>query len=55
MAYLEQGYYVVQPGDHLEDICRRIYPDRDMMEKLCEVNKIEDVDKIQAGQKLILP
>lgn len=55
MAYLEQGYYVVQPGDRLEAICRRIYPGKDMLQKLCEVNKIEDVDKIQAGQKLILP
>lgn len=55
MAYLEQGYYVVQPGDRLEAICRRLYPGQDMMKTLCEANKIEDVDKIQAGQKLILP
>ena len=54
-SYREQGYYVVQPGDRLELICRRIYPGEDMMEKLCEVNGIEDVDKILVGQKLILP
>lgn len=53
--YLEQGYYVVQPGDRLLLICRRFYHTDAMLDKLCEANQIEDVDKIVAGQKLILP
>lgn len=54
-TYLEQGYYVVQPGDKMELICKKIYQNTDMLDKLCEVNQIEDVDKIFAGQKLTLP
>lgn len=54
-VYLDQGYYIVQPGDKLELICRKIYNTTAMMEKLCEANQIEDTDKIFAGQKLILP
>lgn len=54
-TYLDQGYYVVQPGDKMELICKKIYQNTDMLDKLCEVNQIEDVDKIFAGQKLTLP
>ena len=53
--YLDQGYYIVQPGDKLELICKKIYRTTAMMDKLREVNDIEDADKIYAGQKLILP
>lgn len=55
LTYLEQGYYIVQPGDKLELICKNIYQTTAMMDKLCEANQIEDVDKIYAGQKLVLP
>ncbi len=48
-------YYTVQPGDTLASICINIYHSRDMMKKVCEVNGIEDGDKIYAGQKLLLP
>ncbi len=54
-TYLDQGYYIVQPGDKLELICRKIYQTTSMMDKLCEANQIDNVDKIYAGQKLILP
>lgn len=54
-VYLEQGYYIVQPGDKLELICKNIYQTTDMLDKICEVNHIEDGDKIYTGQKLILP
>lgn len=53
--YLEQGYYIVQKGDSLVGICRKIYQTTAMMEKLCEVNNIEDMDAIYAGQYLTLP
>ncbi len=54
-TYLDQGYYIVQPGDKLELICKKIYQTTSMMDKLCEANQIDNVDKIYAGQKLILP
>jgi len=54
-TYLQQGYYVVQAGDKLETICKNIYQTTAMLDKLCEANGIEDVDKIFAGQKLVLP
>lgn len=54
-TYLEQGYYIVQSGDKLELICKNIYQTTAMMDKLCEANQITDVDKIYAGQKLVLP
>lgn len=54
-AYLDQGYYVVQPGDKMELICKKIYQNTDMLDKLCEANQIDDVNKIYPGQKLTLP
>lgn len=54
-TYLEQGYYIVQSGDKLELICKNIYQTTAMLDKLCEANQITDVDKIYAGQKLVLP
>lgn len=53
--YLEQGYYIVQKGDSLMSICKKIYRTTAMMEKLCEVNGIENQDAIYAGQYLTLP
>ena len=53
--YLQQGYYIVQKGDSLVGICRKIYQTTAMLDKLCEVNGIEDRDSIYAGQYLVLP
>ncbi len=53
--YLAQGYYVVQKGDSLASICRKIYNTTAMMDKLCEVNGIDDPNAIYAGQYLELP
>lgn len=53
--YLSQGYYDVQKGDSLVGICRKIYQTTAMLDKLCEVNGIEDENAIYAGQRLILP
>ncbi|MBR5128373.1 MAG: LysM peptidoglycan-binding domain-containing protein [Roseburia sp.] len=53
--YLQQGYYVVQSGDNLAGICRKIYHTTAMMNALCAANDIEDPDAIFAGQKLLLP
>lgn len=54
-TYLKQGYYIVQRGDSLVGICRSIYQTTAMLDKLCEVNEIENENEIYAGQKLILP
>ncbi len=54
-TYLNQGYYIVQQGDSLVGICKKVYQTTAMMDKLCEVNEIEDANAIYAGQKLILP
>lgn len=51
----EPKYYTVQAGDTLQSICLKIYQDKSMISKLCEANEIENGDRIQAGQKLILP
>ena len=54
-TYLKQGYYVVQQGDNLAAICRKIYQTTAMMDKVCEANGIDDPDAIYAGQYLTLP
>lgn len=54
-AYLSQGYYIVQKGDSLAGICRKIYQTTVMMDKLCEINGIDNPDSIYAGQYLTLP
>ena len=53
--YLAQGYYIVQGGDSLAGICRKIYQTTAMMDELCEINDIDDPDAIFAGQRLTLP
>ena len=53
--YLAQGYYIVQGGDSLAGICRKIYQTTAMMDELCEINDIDDPDAIFAGQRLMLP
>ena len=54
-TYLSQGYYIVQKGESLAGICKKIYQTTALLDKLCEVNSIEDPDAIYEGQKLILP
>ncbi len=53
--YKSQGYYIVQQGDNLQQICYKIYQTDAVLDKLCEVNAITDKDAIFAGQKLTLP
>lgn len=50
-----QGYYIVQKGENLAAISRKIYGDTSRMAEICEKNGIENSDHIYAGQKLILP
>lgn len=52
---LLQGSYVVQKGETLAAISRKIYGDLSRMQEICEKNGIENSDEIYAGQKLLLP
>lgn len=54
-VYLTQGYYVVQAGENLAGICRKIYQTTAVMEKVCEINGIDNPDAIFVGQRLTLP
>ncbi len=50
-----QGYYIVQKGENLVTISRKIYGDTTKMSDICTKNNIENSDQIYAGQKLLLP
>lgn len=52
---LAQGYYIVQSGDSLESISTKIYGNKSRVERIKELNQIENADTIFAGQKLNLP
>lgn len=48
-------FYTVQKGDTLLDISRKFYGDDRYIQEICEQNNIEDIDKIFAGEKILLP
>lgn len=52
-AIAEQDYYIVQKGESLLGISQKIYG-KDYTGQLCELNELEDENKIYAGQKLLL-
>ena len=47
--------YTVQPGDNLSKISKHFYGDPNKYTKIIEANKLDDPDKIKAGQQLIIP
>ena len=47
--------YTVQPGDNLSKISKHFYGDANKYAKIMQANKLEDADKIKAGQELIIP
>lgn len=51
----QQGYYIVQKGENLAAISRKIYGNADMVQAICDKNGIENVDEVFAEQKLVLP
>ena len=53
--YLAQGYYIVQEGDKLLDISRKVYGNDNMVAAICEANGITNIDHIQVGDRLQLP
>lgn len=48
-------YYIVQKGDTLAGISRRMYGRPNMVDAICELNQIEDMNDIKYGQKILLP
>lgn len=52
-AIAGQDYYIVQKGESLLGISQKIYG-KDYTRQLCELNELEDENKIYAGQKLLL-
>lgn len=48
-------YYTVKDGDTLASISIKKYKSIGMVEKIQELNAIDDKDKIYAGQKILLP
>lgn len=47
--------YIVGEGETLYGICFKIYHDLSQVDRICELNGLDDVNKIKAGQKLFLP
>jgi LysM repeat protein len=49
--------YKVQPGDSLSKIAKQFYGDATKYQRIFEANrdKLENPDKIQAGQELVIP
>lgn len=48
-------YYIVQKGDTLAGISRKMYGRSNMVDAICELNQIEDMNDIKYGQKILLP
>ncbi len=54
-AVHEPAPYLVKKGDTLLEICRERYGNEDMVKTICELNSLEDGDKIYFGQTILLP
>lgn len=51
----EPTYYTVKKGDSLVSISRSMYNNTDMIDEICALNNIENMDVIYEGQKLQMP
>lgn len=51
----EVQYYQIQRGDTLYTISQKLYGNTDNVNKICEMNQIENPDNIKYGQKILLP
>lgn len=49
------NYYIVKKGDSLVSISKSVYNNTSMVEEICSLNEIENMDLIYEGQKLLLP
>ncbi len=53
-AVVYQEYTVIS-GDTLASICRKLYGNMNYVKKICEINGLEDEDRIEIGQRLLVP
>lgn len=49
------GSYIVQKGDTLLSISRKIYGNDRYMKEICQLNNIDDINMIYEGEKILLP
>lgn len=49
------NYYIVKKGDSLVSISKSVYNNTNMVDEICSLNQIENMDVIYEGQKLLLP
>lgn len=47
--------YIIQKGDTLAKISRKFYGTENMIQKICDLNHIQDMDNILYGEKILLP
>ena len=51
----DQDYYVVQKGETLAGISKKLYGDTTHVKAICKMNGLSDGNLIYIGQKLLLP
>ncbi len=51
----DNGVYIVEKGDTLVVISKKIYGDMDHVDVICKMNGLQDGNLIYVGQKLVLP
>ena len=54
-APYSDGVYVVEKGDTLAIISRKVYGDLDHIDAICRMNGLKNGNLILVGQKLLLP
>lgn len=54
-AVMAENFYVVQKGDTLDKISKKIYGDISYVEEICKLNGLENDNLIFIGEKLLLP
>ena len=52
---MSEDIYIVQKGDTLAKISKRVYGDIGHVDAICRMNGLEDGNLIFIGQKLLLP
>ena len=51
----EDDFYVVQKGDTLDSISKKVYGDISHVDAICRMNGLQDGNLIFIGQKILLP
>lgn len=54
-VFCEDDFYVVQKGDTLDSISKKVYGDISHVDAICRMNGLKDGNLIFIGQKILLP